>query len=262
MASAAEGVYHTRRLTPFSGDPSLPSVMPDIEPSLSATVEALHAALGDNLYSVCLYGSTVRGNAINAVSDFNLLIVLNDSTVAAHRAIAEVLGKFPRVDPFILAKRGFARSVRAFAPKFASIKRHHRVLHGADPLAEIAPDPAMEKFLCEQSVRNLRLRLVYAFVMRGRQRAYDRFVIGQTTALFVQLSDLLRIEGVAIPTDFAARIPVFTREFAVEAAVLDELLALKREPRRLSEAETVALHGRLFPVVDGALRWIEARWAA
>lgn len=235
---------------------------PDLDPLLSAAVAALCAALGDNLHSVCLYGSSVRGNAIKGVSDFNLLIVLNDSSSTAHQAIAGVLGKFPRVDPFILAKRGLARSVRAFAPKFASIKRHHRVLFGTDPLADITPDAAMERFLCEQSVRNLRLRLVYAFVMRGRERAYDRFVIGHTTALFVQLSDPLRIEGIEIPTDFAERIPVFAREFAVAAGVLDELLALKREPRRLNEAEVVALHERLFPVVDGALRWIEGRWAA
>ncbi len=235
---------------------------PDLDPLLSSVVAALRAALGDNLHSVCLYGSSVRGNAIKGVSDFNLLIVLNDSTGTAHQAIAGVLDGFPRIDPFILAKRGFARSVRAFAPKFASIKRHHRVLFGADPLADITPDAAMERFLCEQSVRNLRLRLVYAFVMRGRQRAYDRFVLGQTTALFVQLSDLLRIEGTEIPIDFAPRIPIFSREFAVEAGVLADLLALKREPRRLSEAEVVALHSRLFPVVDGALRWIEARWNA
>lgn len=222
----------------------------------------MRAALGDNLHSACLYGSSVRGNAIKGISDFNLLIVLNDSSSAAHQAIAGVLAKFPRVDPFILAKRGFARSVRAFAPKFASIKRHHRVLFGADPLADITPDAAMERFLCEQSLRNLRLRLVYAFVMRGRERAYDRFVIGQTTALFVQLADLLRIEGIEVPTDFAARIPIFSREFAVDASVLADLLALKREPRRLTETEMVGWHDRLFPVVDGALRWIEARWAA
>lgn len=234
---------------------------PTLEATLNKAVAALKAALGENLYSCCLYGSAVRGNAIDGISDLNVLIVLNDSHSAAHEAVAAALADFPQIDPFVLAKRGFARSARAFAPKFASIKRHHRVLHGADPLAAITVDAAMERFLCEQGVRNLRLRLVYAYVMRRRQKNYDRFVINNTTAMFVQFSEVLRLHGATIPVGFPERVPIFEREFRIDGGVLRDLLAFKRAPHRLTEAETVAMHARLFPVVDGALRWIETNWA-
>ena len=233
---------------------------PQHEITLNRAVAALKSGLGDNLDSCCLYGSAVRGNAIDGISDLNLLIVLQESDAAAHEAVALALKDCPQIDPFILAKRGFARSARAFAPKFASIQRHHRVLHGADPLADFTLDAEMERFLCEQGLRNLRLRLVYAFVMRGRQKNYDRFVRNHTTAMFVQFSEVLRLHGVAIPVDFAERIPIFEREFKVEGGVLRELLALKREARRFSDTETGELHARLFPVMEGALRWIEANW--
>lgn len=234
---------------------------PSLESTLSQAVAALQTALGDNLHSCCLYGSAVRGNAIDGVSDLNLLIVLHDSHSAAHEAVAAVLAGFPSIDPFVLAKRGFARSARAFAPKFASIKRHHRVLHGPDPLAEITVDTAMERFLCEQGVRNLRLRLVYAYVMRRRQKNYDRFVLNNTTAIFVQFSEVLRLHGATIPVGFPERVPIFEREFAIDGGVLRDLLAIKRAPHRFTEPETVAMHARLFPVVDAALRWIEQHWA-
>lgn len=233
---------------------------PKLESVLNDTVAALKAGLGANLHSCCLYGSAVRGNAIDGISDLNLLIVLNESDSAAHQAVACALEGRPQIDPFVLGRRGFERSARAFAPKFASIRRHHRVLHGADPLADLKVDDQLERFLCEQALRNLRLRLIYAFVTRHEQKAYDRFVVRNVTAIFVQFSEVLRLQGTAIPTDFAERIPIFEREFKVDGRVLADLLALKREPRRFSDAQAIAEHERLFPVVDAVLRWIEQHW--
>jgi predicted nucleotidyltransferase len=95
---------------------------------LKQVAKDLSEALGDNLYSCCLYGSAVRGNFVDGTSDINLLILLNQSDVHAHSLLADVLQKYKRIDPFILAKRGFERSFRMFNPKFAIIQRHYRVL--------------------------------------------------------------------------------------------------------------------------------------
>ena len=232
----------------------------EMQESLDKTVEVLRFELRENLYSCCLYGSTVRGNAIEGVSDINLLIVLNDSTGEAHESIRKAIGDQPRIDPFILARRGLVRSFRAFAPKFASIKRHYRVLYGADPLSGVGVDPELEKFLCEQALRNLRLRLVFSFVTRPRHHAYDAFVVRNVTQLFVQISEAVRLQGVSLPDDFDSRIPVLEREFGIDGRVLRDLLVLKGAPRRLTEPEIVELHGRVFPLVDKVLVWIESHW--
>jgi hypothetical protein len=233
---------------------------PEMQELLDKAVERLRTELGGNLYSCCLYGSVVRGNVIKGVSDLNLLIILNESNCPAHEAISRAIGGEPKIDPFVLAKNGLARSFRAFAPKFASIKRNYRVLVGVDPLAEFGADPQLEKFLCEQVLRNLRLRLVYSFVTRQRHKAYDAFVIRNVTPLFVQLSEVLRLNGVSIPTGFDARIPVLEREFKVDGSVLHDLLSLKSAPRRLNESEIVNLHAKLFALVDAVLVWIESHW--
>jgi predicted nucleotidyltransferase len=237
-------------------------VNPKLEATLAETVEALKKGLGPNLYACCLYGSAVRGNAIDGISDINLLIVLEESDVAAHQAVAKALEGRPQVDPFVLARRGFERSAKAFAPKFASIRRHHRVLCGADPVADLKVDPVLERFLCEQALRNLRLRLVYSFVTQPQLKSYGRFVQRNITAIFVQFSEVLRLQGVAIPVDFAARIPIFEKEFGVDGVALRELLELKREPKRFSDTQVNECHQRLFPVVEAVLRWIESHWNA
>ena len=232
----------------------------NLQDTLDQAVSALRRELGDNLFSCCVYGSAVRGNAIEGVSDINLLIILNQSTAAAHQAVARALGGQAVIDPFVLARRGFERSVRAFATKFASIRRNYRVLSGADPLATMQVDAGLEKFLCEQALRNLRLRLVYAFITRQQNKAYDKFLVRNVTGIFVQFSEVLRLHGCPVPPTFDARIPLLEREFKIDGQVLRDLLVLKKSPHRFSEADAVAWHDRLFPAVDAVLAWIETHW--
>lgn len=230
------------------------------DPLVAKTVAALQERLKDNLYSCCLYGSWVRGNAIVGKSDINLLIVLNESTPAAHALLSQVFAGESRLDPFILGRNGFERSLRAFAAKFGSIRRNYRVLHGADVLAQVQVDAILERFLCEQSLRNLRLRLVQAFVMRSRTRPYDRYLARCVTPFFVGASDALRLNGVSLPQDFAARIPMMEAEFKIDGQVLRDLLKFKAAPRKLQAEEALSWHERFFPLVEAAVRWIEGKW--
>src|SRR5262249_36535054 len=135
---------------------------------------------------------------------------------------------------------------RAFGAKFASIQRNYRVLFGSDPLAGLPPDTTLERFLCEQALRNLRLRMVFAFVTRRRNGAYGRFLLRSVTPLFVQASEALRLNGATIPKDFDARIPLMEKEFQVPGAVLRDLLAFKRQNAKVSDADVLAWHARLF----------------
>jgi len=234
---------------------------PSLTSLVDKAVQALRDQVGPNLYSVCLYGSAVRGNFIDGVSDINLLVVLNESNPSAHQAVAWAIGDDKQIDPFVLGRLGFPRSARAFAAKFASIKRNYRVVYGADPLADVAIDPALERSLCEQALRNVRLRMVYSFVTRSRTKAYHRFLFRSVTPLFVHFSEILRLEGIAVPKDFEPRIALFETHFKIDGQVLRDLLVLKQNPCALSDADATRWHERLFPVVDAVVNWVEAKWS-
>src|SRR5260370_35798563 len=167
---------------------------PSVEKLIEQAAQALREQLGANLNSCCLYGSAVRGNFIEGQSDLNLLIVVAGSYPAAHEAICRAIGHESFIDPFIIGRAALTNTARTFASKFASIKRNCRVICGTDPLAELEIDPAQERFLCEQALRNLQLRLTYAFVTRQREKLYNRFLVRTVTPLFVQLSEILRLE--------------------------------------------------------------------
>ena len=221
----------------------------------------LKSALGENLYSCILYGSAARGNALPKISDINILIVLEESTPSAHSAIAEAIRDSIHVEPFILGRALLNRSMQAFATKFLSIRRNYRILHGADPLADLKLDEPLARFLCEQSVRNLRLRLVRAYVVFGNDRKkYTRFLSRMTGTLFTSLGEALRRTGIDVPAEFDARISLFERVFEVEATVLKELLGLKEASRQLTANDIPGFHARLFRLVDRAVHWMEGQW--
>ena len=230
------------------------------EKHLEQVVASLRQALGQNLFSCCVYGSVVRGNYVPGKSDINLLIVLEMSDAAAHESIAGLMVAEEAIDPFVIARGALGRTAQAFASKFASIKNNYRVLHGADPLADIRIDPAQQRFLCEQALRNLQLRLTYAFVVRHRTKAYRRFVLRSATAMFIQLSEVLRLEGVAVPKEFESRIPLLEKQFQVNGDVLRELWQCKSDSRAGATKSDESWHERLMPLLDAVLGWVIRNW--
>jgi hypothetical protein len=236
------------------------SLHPDYQKALEQAVSALRERLGENLTSLVLYGSAVR-EAVSRPDDLNLLIVLEESTPEAHAAIARAIKGPVWIEPFILGRALLSRSLLAFAVKFLSIRRHRRVLHGVDPLEELVIPPAVGRFLAEQAVRNLRLRLVRAYVVFGEDRPrYSTAVADAVPGLFTHLGEAIRQSGRVVPESFASRIPLFAETFKADAGVLTDLLALKSSPRTLSADEVTSLHGRLFRLLDAAVRWMEATW--
>lgn len=232
----------------------------EIQNALDRVVGALAKTLGENLHSLVLYGSAVRGNHL-PTSDLNLLILLEESTPAAHAAIAEAIQGDVRVEPFILSRALLARSVQAFAVKFLSIRRNYQVLRGADPFSGLAVDESLARFLCEQQVRNLRLRCVRAFVVFGRNRnRYSAFLAKIVSALFTDLGEALRRVGLDVPRTYEERIPLLEKTLGADASILRKLLELKSSMRTLSADEIQEFHAGLFTLLESSVRWMEAQW--
>ena len=231
-----------------------------LDQRLADVARLLETELGQNLFSCCVYGSAVRGNAVEGVSDINLLLVLETSSTVAHESVARVVAREALLDPLIVEHRSFARTARCFANKFSSIQRNYRVLHGADPFAGVTVDSDLERLLCEQALRNLRLRATYAFVMDGRQWNYRHFLREIVSATFTQLSDVLRLSDRDVPKDFAERIAPMVTTWSIDSSILRDLLELREERKEPAKDELADWHQRLLSVVDTVLQWIERNW--
>lgn len=222
---------------------------------------ALVGRLGENLKSLILYGSAVREETVRPGSDINLLVVLEDSTAAAHRVIRDTIQKFPHINPFIVEQPGMSRATRVFALKFLSIRRSHRLLHGVDVLNSLSVSRELEVLLAEQELRNLRMRLVHQFVTSDPSSGrYQRFVVRNAGRFVIVLSDVLRCADINPPKPLADRLPLFEKEFGADPGVLQRLLALKSSPRELNRAELEDAHAGLVTLFRRVLIWMARRW--
>jgi predicted nucleotidyltransferase len=224
---------------------------------LTSVVSGLRKTLGKNLYSCILYGSAVRSSFVAGSSDLNLLIILNESTPAAHREISRILKRKVRIEPFVICRVGMEKSFDAFAIKFCSIKRHYQVLHGEDPLSDLVIDEKILYFVTEQALRNLRLRTVRAYINQSHDRQrYLGYLAQITPQVFTDIGTALRVRGFPVEKNFADRIPLLTEHLGDSAQVLKDLLDLKKKKVMLSEEELFLLHSKLFTLLDQTISWL------
>jgi hypothetical protein len=236
-------------------------MLPKSQQSLESAASLLKSNLGENLWSLVAYGSAVRGNFVDGVSDLNLLLILNQSTALAHQAIARIVLEHSLVEPMVIGRKGMQRTMEVFALKFMSIKRNYKLLHGTDPFSELSLNPSLVRFLCEQAIRNSRLRLVHAFItMGGDRKAYSGYLQRRISSIFVDLSEVPRILGKNVPNDFRERVPLLEETFGTKLGILPELLKLKASPRVLSESECFEFHSGLFETLNHVVFWIEEQW--
>jgi hypothetical protein len=160
---------------------------------LQAVMDALTAglteALGENLYSLVLYGDDVRGDPAPDPTDLGALIILNELTSNALAAIADAIRGRIRSDPFIVTRREIEQSLRTFALKLRGISRRHKVLAGVDPFEAFELDPETLRFLIDHSRRDLRARAArpaghVGYRTNGCSTRERTFALaGQTTAV-------------------------------------------------------------------------------
>lgn len=216
-------------------------------------------SLGDNLHSLIQYGSSVRKSNVGK-DDINLLIVLKRSTPEAHAAIHQIISDNPTIEPFVLGIRGFEHTVKSFAVKFLSISRNYKLLSGQDVLSDIHISVEHEKFLAEQALRNLRLKLIHCFAKHGPSKTYVRFANSLTTSFMIDISEVLRCEELEVPTSHLDRVKAFSDKFDFDLSVLDTLLSFKRNRPNLDKDQIELLHRNLFILLDNVILYIESQW--
>jgi predicted nucleotidyltransferase len=100
-------------------------------------VEKLKNALGENLLSVVLFGSSASGDHAGALSDTNLLVVASHLGLEDLQAVAEVAApwlKQGNPPPVLLTKDEIQRSADVFPVEFSDLEDVRQVLFGSDPM--------------------------------------------------------------------------------------------------------------------------------
>jgi predicted nucleotidyltransferase len=172
---------------------------PEIRAAIAGLSDDLARAAGTNLAGLILYGGLARGRYRPGKSDINLVVLLNDTSTAALDQIAPVLRaawRAWRVEPFIIKPTEASRLSVTFPTKLLDIARHHIVLAGVNPFADIQVSREQIRLRIEQSLRNSELRLRRRYLSIFDDRSSLATTLAETAAsLKVEFAAMLQLAG-------------------------------------------------------------------
>ena len=143
-----------------------------MEEKFNELIEWIKSAAATNLKAVVLYGSAVAGEFHEHHSDLNILCVLehvSSADLEKLHPIAEWWAKKGNPPPIVFTMDEIARSADVFAIELLDMKRHHRMLFGADFLESLEVPMNLHRLQVERELRTAWLHLRQAVITAPRK---------------------------------------------------------------------------------------------
>jgi predicted nucleotidyltransferase len=188
--------------------------------------------LGASLASVILYGSAVKGQFSDGISDVNLLILItddhSDSVITFGKKAARLIRK-NRMSPLIMTVDGFINSADVFPMEYLDIRSSRKVIYGSDVTEQLEITKANLRHQVEEQLRgsitSMRSALLHG---KGKARTSKLFLkewFGAQNALF---RGLLRLKGEEkIPQAPEALAGALGNAFGVSTDILLDITRLR-----------------------------------
>jgi|CeladaMinimDraft_18_1061708.scaffolds.fasta_scaffold00023_118 hypothetical protein len=214
----------------------------------------LDRLLGGRLRSVVVYGSVARGEAIEGVSDVNVLVLLDRVDPETLRRLSPVAQKWAgagNTPPLLMAWPEWRRAADAFAIELADMKDAHVMVHGEDPLRSLDVDPVELRLQAEHELRGKLLQLREGLVLAGTEGdQVGRLLLTALPSFTTYARTALRLAGRPVPDttpDVLAAVATLTD---ADAAPLQHVWEARRQRRTVSASLD-------DPLVTGYYRFAE-----
>src|SRR5690606_4180631 len=176
--------------------------MDPLESARKLTAE-LARLLGDRLRSVLVHGSVARGEAIEGVSDVNVLVLLDridPPTLGLLSPVAQRWAGAGNTPPLLMTWPEWRRAADAFAIELADMKEAHVMLHGEDPLSALEVNPAELRLQAEHELRGKLLQLREGLLLAGEDGAQvGRLLLTALPSFTTYARTALRLAGRPVP---------------------------------------------------------------
>lgn len=155
--------------------------------------------LGDNLQSMLLLGTAIRGGYAPAHQEVTVMAVVKDASTAAIRPVEKSLAAWVKKGnpaPLIFSQSEWEASTDVFPIEIEDMREAHRLVAGTDPFEGITTsrDDLRRELEREVQGKLLQLRSQYAaYAQNGG--VLTRLLIDSASTFFVLMRALVRLEG-------------------------------------------------------------------
>ena len=158
---------------------------------------------GTRLRSALLFGSVARGEAIEGVSDVNVLLLVDQidaATLKKASATTRTWIRTSREAPLLFEADQWVRAADVFAIELADMRDAHETLHGSDPLAACHLDEGAMRMQAERELRGKLLQLQTGLLVAGDTPQDVGVLLTQSIPSFTTyMRTVLRLSGHEVP---------------------------------------------------------------
>jgi predicted nucleotidyltransferase len=218
-----------------------------MEKLLQDWVKELKQELGNNLASVILYGSAVRGEHIRARSDLNLMLVFKKLDLRQITTIRKLTRrKMRRQLPQLVfwTEEELAHAWDVFPLEFEDIKENHQCLVGKDFFNKRRIDKKRMRYQIEFELRSKLLTMRDTWLRSYRDKyALEMFLVKAGTSFdyLIRKAALVLGKRMSLPRD-----------------IFEKIKKVKKKDIRLKRAELQELFHQLHETVESVIRKIDA----
>lgn len=201
------------------------------EKILDGFVTRIREAAGANLESMILYGSAVAGNFTPDISDLNILCVLRDASFAALQALEPVAKWWDsqkQPAPLIMARNEIERSADVFAIEWIDMRENHRVLFGADVLANLQIPMRLHRIQVEYELREKLILLRQGFLLSANnEKKVWELTVHSAPSFYTLFRHALIALGETPSANKAEVVRALAKKAQFDSAALIEVLELR-----------------------------------
>lgn len=217
---------------------------------------------GENLRSALVYGSVARGEAVEGVSDINLLILLDRIPVSALAAGSEVGRRWVREGgflPLMLRWEDRWRLTDVFPIEVADIMDHRTVLHGEDPVPGLRINLVALRHQTEHQLRARLHRLRADLLISAPDPLFVGALLTAGLPRFgAYMRAVLRLDGRPVPTRTPEVLEEAATVLGADSRGMLEAWRARAEGRRLSVTVDDPITDGYYVLIERAVDWVDA----
>ncbi len=209
----------------------------DVNAVSSATekfARELSGTIKEELVSVLLYGSVVKGDYNPQTSDHNVALVLRNDSAETLRGIAQTMRRARpsnRTNLILWTREELSGARDVFPLKLRDLSRHHKVVSGDDVLQHLEFSPEHLALDCEQQLRGLVVRVRRVFIRGANEPAeLTQNLVGSFKLFLPPMAGVIEAMGKGKPTTKAEIIQHIPSTLDVPASAVEGLHALMKAP--------------------------------
>jgi hypothetical protein len=202
----------------------------------------LITALGENLRSITVVGSSLTEDFKPSGSDINTVVVLERQALKSLKSMASMARSMSRKKispPLLMTLSYIERSLDVFGVEFLDFQLTHRTVLGDDPLANLTFEKKDVRLQCERELKAMLIRLRQGYIAAAANRKLVRDILISTAkGLSPLLRAMLWLKDAERP---AGTERTFKKAADIFSIKLDSLITAdqwRHEKRRLDESQT------------------------